>query len=66
MLFSGGKRGEGGLSVTIVQQLAKISTHMRLSRLRDADPLSVEYFLAKDDDGRVPALERGYDQHRAV
>lgn len=35
-----------------------ISTHMRLSGLRDADSLSVEYFLAKDDDRRMPALER--------
>ena len=33
-------------------------TNLRLSRLRDADPLSVEYFLVKDDDGRMPALER--------
>lgn len=34
-----------------------LSTYMRLSRLRDEDALSVEYFIAKDDDGRVPALE---------
>ena len=32
--------------------------HMRLSRLSDVDPLAVEYLLAKDDDGRMPTLER--------
>ena len=31
---------------------------MRFPGLRDVDPLSVEYFLPKDDYGRVPAFER--------
>ena len=31
---------------------------MRFPGLRDIDPFSIEYFLPKDDDGRVPALER--------
>ena len=31
------------------------ATHMRLSRWSDADPLSIEYFLVKDDNGCMPA-----------
>lgn len=33
------------------------ATHMRLSRWSDADPLSIEYFLVKDDNGCMPASD---------
>ena len=32
------------------------STHMRLPRLNDRDPLAIEHLLPEHDDGRMPAL----------